>query len=642
MSISDLELTFAKNLHGKYTLAMKLKRDWDDSPQALAAQATEIDLNTLQQKRDLLDFEEYGVTLSAQVFSNQVARDHFIRFSSDALDNVRDLRIRVVVTDEAAELHQVLWETLREPLQGQRLSTMDRVWLTRHILSTDMRPTSVEEREKIRALVVVSNPTDLGNYKLAAIDTQGEINRAKEALTPTQVTELSPPAATLNNLLAGIRDGADIIYLACHGILAQGEPILFLQKEDGSADKVKGKEFILRLGELHKLPRLIVLASCQSAGSGHEKALTALGPLLASIGIPAVLAMQGNISMETVKQFAPEFFRELTRHGQIDHALAVARSMVQSRHDFWVPVLFLRSESGKLWTLVRSRPSTRREVPTLLPYLADRKAQEECLDGLLKRCETQKPLPIVSIVHGDDLQAHDMFLERIQYVCLPKMAGFEPGRVPVTVFDLPWPAHMQNAGELPTRLTRTLADQVLHREEASCAEIQNALARYGGPVMIATHLLTDDWMRHKSGILPAYLDYWQNWPALLPRQRLLVFLFLTHKTPEHGLLKKSLYSWRKRSIFAQLNHCAFEHYDRLLGMALPELADISRTEAEDWARNEARAFCNGDLPLVLRKIREVYENPAHPLRGDRLPMELLAENLRSILQACANREEIYA
>jgi hypothetical protein len=99
----------------------------------------------------------------------------------------------------------------------------------------------------------------------------------------------------------------------------------------------------------------VILASCQSAGSGAEArtddagALAALGPKLAEAGIPAVLAMQGNVSMETVARFMPVFFQELQRDGQIDRAMAVARGAVRERPDWWMPVLFMRLKSGRLW-----------------------------------------------------------------------------------------------------------------------------------------------------------------------------------------------------------------------------------------------------------------------------------------------------
>ncbi|NNJ12815.1 CHAT domain-containing protein [Chloroflexales bacterium ZM16-3] len=93
-----------------------------------------------------------------------------------------------------------------------------------------------------------------------------------------------------------------------------------------------------------------MLASCQSAGTGVDQdVLLAIGPRLAEAGIPAVLAMQGKISMETNAAFMPVFFRELSRDGQIDRAMAVARGTVRARPDAWIPVLIMRLKSGRVW-----------------------------------------------------------------------------------------------------------------------------------------------------------------------------------------------------------------------------------------------------------------------------------------------------
>jgi hypothetical protein len=99
----------------------------------------------------------------------------------------------------------------------------------------------------------------------------------------------------------------------------------------------------------------VVLASCQSAGSGAEArtgdggALAAFGPRLAEAGVPAVVAMQGNVTMQTMAQFMPVFFQELQRDGQIDRAMAVARGAVREQPDWWMPVLFMRLKSGRIW-----------------------------------------------------------------------------------------------------------------------------------------------------------------------------------------------------------------------------------------------------------------------------------------------------
>lgn len=102
-------------------------------------------------------------------------------------------------------------------------------------------------------------------------------------------------------------------------------------------------------------PRLVVLASCESAGASSEPAsgdggpLVALGPRLAEAGIAAVLAMQGTVAMRTVASFMPVFFRELATDGCIDRAVATARRAIGDAAEAWRPVLFMRLRRGRVW-----------------------------------------------------------------------------------------------------------------------------------------------------------------------------------------------------------------------------------------------------------------------------------------------------
>jgi hypothetical protein len=149
---------------------------------------------------------------------------------------------------------------------------------------------------------------------------------------------------TLDAIVAGLRNGCDILYLVCHGALIGGVPRLWLEDAQGNVAVTDGRELAERVGELSRPPLLAVLISCQSGGTGDRQVLAALGPLLAQAGVPAVLAIQGNVSMATMAAFLPLFFAELARDGQIDRAVAVARSRVRGQMDAWMPVLSCSKE----------------------------------------------------------------------------------------------------------------------------------------------------------------------------------------------------------------------------------------------------------------------------------------------------------
>jgi hypothetical protein len=125
-----------------------------------------------------------------------------------------------------------------------------------------------------------------------------------------------------------------------------------LEDEQGQAIMESGTRLIEEFYSMWQRPRLIVMAACETGGDGvletDEAALTALGPRLAREGIPAVLAMQGQISVETANDFMKAFFTALREEEEIDTAVAVARNKVRDRHDWWRPVLYMRSRSGRM------------------------------------------------------------------------------------------------------------------------------------------------------------------------------------------------------------------------------------------------------------------------------------------------------
>ncbi len=309
---------------------------------------------------DPLDFEDliilpedYGKKLAGIFFKDPGMIDLWAKARASAQTLSAPLRLRLLISASAEQLNSVYWETMRDPQDGSPLFTGEKVLFSRYLSASDLRPVKLRPKGELKALVFVAAPSGLEEYKLAEVDRAGEIERAKEALgnIPLTLFPSTPDErATLIQLVEKLRDGYDILYFVAHGTLTNtGEPLLWLENDAGRVDKVLASQLAVRVNELMQQPRLVFLASCQSAGKGAGHTLQAIGPRLSRAGIPAVIAMQGNISMDSVKKFMPVFFEELNRDGQIDRALAVARGVVRDSHDFWMPVLFMRLRSGKVW-----------------------------------------------------------------------------------------------------------------------------------------------------------------------------------------------------------------------------------------------------------------------------------------------------
>jgi Arc/MetJ family transcription regulator len=340
---SDLEITFRKRDERLYALGFRFHSAEDAAEQRSKTEPViAVDFAALAGD----DPAAYAETLSAAFFTPEV-RGEFGKYRAAAATQGSILRVRLSIDANAAELHGVHWETLRDPdVAGAPLFAGEQTIVSRFLISgEDWRPIRLRARGALRALLVVANPTSGEKYGLAPVDVAGETARATEALAGIQLTVLAPGrGVSLGDLAAKLREDFDILYLVCHGRLVEHEPWLFL--EDGPP--VAGAELVQAIRELDQRPRMVVLASCQSAGKG-EVGLAALGPRLAEAGVPAVIAMQGNIFMATAAAFMKRFFKELLVDGQIDRAMAVARGEVRKADDAWMPVLFLRLRDGRVW-----------------------------------------------------------------------------------------------------------------------------------------------------------------------------------------------------------------------------------------------------------------------------------------------------
>jgi hypothetical protein len=359
MLYHDLEIMLSPDAKF-YRVDVRASQPGSDADTRFGARLPDGSLNIGELKRLALEqeFERYGEELASGLLRCPELRQALGEAQAVAQAENAALRIRLFIDCRASELHELYWETLRESVTELPLLMSERLVFSRYLNSSDWTPVKQRALRDLRALLVVANPNDLAGWKpdgreLAPIDVKGELRRARMALHNIAADALSD--VTLENIFARLREGYDVIYLVCHGSLGpDGKPLLWLMNETGAARPVNGEDFVSGLKLLQKRPSLIVLASCQSAGSDEASSadkgvLAALGPKLAAAGIPAVIAMQGNITMQTSAAFMQKFFAELCVDGQIDRAVAVARGEVRGRPDWWIPVLFMRLKSGRLW-----------------------------------------------------------------------------------------------------------------------------------------------------------------------------------------------------------------------------------------------------------------------------------------------------
>ncbi len=260
---ADLEIGLHRRDAGSYAVEFRFSQPNSETDIRLGNdQAAQVvfDLDAL---KDLAyEPEAYGEKLTQMLFADASIRTAFAQARTSAQTLGATLRLRLMIGPSAPRLHSLHWETLRDSQDGSPLTTNENLLFSRYLSSVDWRPVRLRAKGELHALVMAANPSDLSEYKMAPVDVQGELARAKQSLADIPVSSLPDPGgeqrATLNNLVDQLREiKPDILYLVCHGSLVAEEPMLWLESEDGKAARVSGNELVIRMKELEDRPRLV-------------------------------------------------------------------------------------------------------------------------------------------------------------------------------------------------------------------------------------------------------------------------------------------------------------------------------------------------------------------------------------------------
>ena len=280
----------------------------------------------------------------------------FLLCIRDALFQARGQRRGVRVTlclSESPELIDVPWEYLFDDPDFLAVSAFTPV--VRYLdLPRGHRPLLVEP--PLRLLGVVSSPSDYEQ-----LDVERERSNLEGALS-----ELSGAGAielhwlerpTLGGLLRALQsDTFHALHYIGHGAFdgeRQTGDLLF-EDDAGWARPVSGDKLGMIVHDFSSL-RLIVLNACEGARTGRTDPFAGVAGSLVRRDIPAVVAMQFEISDEAAIVFAGGFYRPLAAGAPVDTSVAAARlAMLAERSDdieWGTPVLFMRVPDGRLFDL---------------------------------------------------------------------------------------------------------------------------------------------------------------------------------------------------------------------------------------------------------------------------------------------------
>jgi hypothetical protein len=310
------------------------------------------------------DIRTFGSTLFDALISGEV-RAIYDQHHARARQQGMGVRTRLLV--EAPDLATLPWEYLLDQRQADFLCLSPKTPLVRYVrLPQPLEPLKVQP--PLRILAMAASPSNLDQ-----LDVEGERERLGAALKPLEDQGMVKlrwvPGQSWQALQEALWQRAwHIFHFIGHGAFnpQTDEGMLALADEQGKAYLLPGSH----LGRLlaNAGLRLVVLNACEGAKGSDRDLFSSAGASLVRREIPAVVAMQAEISDGAALEFTRTFYRALAAGIPVDAALAEARTAIwisiPHTLEWGTPVLYLRAPDGVLFDVDLTRPSGSIAQPT--------------------------------------------------------------------------------------------------------------------------------------------------------------------------------------------------------------------------------------------------------------------------------------
>ena len=305
-----------------------------------------------------------GKGLYEAIFSGEVRACWHSSLNEAEAKNM-GLRLRLRITD-APELNDLPWEYLYNASLNRFLSLSEYTPLVRYLdLPERIRPLAVNTG--IEILVMISSPTDY-----PGLDVEHEWSRLNKALAGLvdsgQVRLKRLPEARLPVLQRELRQGQyHVLHFIGHGGFDREtqQGVLVLCDEAGKGCPLTADHLGTILHD-HRCLRLVVLNACEGARSSRADPFSGVAQTLVQQGVPAVIAMQFEVTDEAAITFAEEFYAATADRYPVNAALAAARKAISAANnniEWGTPVLYLRAPDGQLFSFNRDVPPMRSPSP---------------------------------------------------------------------------------------------------------------------------------------------------------------------------------------------------------------------------------------------------------------------------------------
>jgi membrane-associated phospholipid phosphatase len=266
--------------------------------------------------------------------------------------NGAGLRIRLTSPPELADLP---WEYLYSEEMSRFLSVSSETPIVRYLeLDEQIEPLPVTP--PLRVLAMVASPIDY-----PSLEAEQEYRQLRDALADAERSGLVAIERTKDGSLAALqrslrRANYHIVHFVGHGRYDEraAEGTLVVEGPDRKAVTIGASKFGALLYD-HQTLRLVVLNACEGGRSSPSDPYAGVAQSLVRAHIPAVIAMQADISDGAGTTFAREFYDALADGLAVDAAVGEARKAIFTESDgleWGTPVLYTGSATTALFQIL--------------------------------------------------------------------------------------------------------------------------------------------------------------------------------------------------------------------------------------------------------------------------------------------------
>ncbi len=276
----------------------------------------------------------------------------------------QDEGLRIKLRVNAPELAGMPWEFLYDPRAGEFLALSRLTPIVRY-LELPLGEQTLAVKPPLRILAMVAGPSDA-----PPLDVEREKARLEQAVQPLQaagkVELVWLEEQSWRGLQAAMQAGPwHVFHFLGHAAFdpRSGEGVLLLAGDDGRSTRISAGQLAGLLGD-HRTLRLAVLNACEGARGSEQSRFSSIAAGLVRRGLPAVLAMQYEISDRAAIEFTASFYAALAAGLPIDAATSEARKAIDlalaGSPEWGTPLLIMRTPDGVLWEVKQ-----RRKLPVL-------------------------------------------------------------------------------------------------------------------------------------------------------------------------------------------------------------------------------------------------------------------------------------